>query len=159
MKNMYKKVTAGKKYDLKIATEHNEAMEISKVRAKDLPAIELEFINNNNVGCSLHYGMALYKLLHDMGIESYIAITREENPFTKQNTKHHVSVCYLWNGERRIADPVETVKGNGEFFDVPIEVFKRQKGTILLYDPYGEYGDKLFFEDFLAYPKETILDD
>jgi hypothetical protein len=52
---------------------------------------------------------------------------------------------------------VETVKaGKGEYYDIPIKYYMKEQGTIRLYDPYGVYGNLLFFEGFLNHPIETL---
>ena len=93
---------------------------------------------------------------------------------TKQNVSLHVnnifredeltessvvkeSLTTAKDGKRYIADPVETVKaGKGEYYDIPIDYYMKEQGTIWLYDPYGEYGNQLFFEGFLNHPIETL---
>lgn len=153
----YMEVVTGKKYDLEGATKHNNAMAAAKVKAKDMPNIEANFVRLNNYGCCLHYGMTLYKKLREQLVISFIAITLEENPETQEKSDMHVSVCYTINGKRYIADPVETVKrGKGEYFDIPIDYYNLTQGTIWLFDPYGEHGDELFFKDFLCHPVEII---
>ena len=160
MKNIYEQVTRGNRYDFPGAGKHNMEMIKSDVTAKDLPAIEQAFISENHYGCCLHYGMTLFKLMREAGYEAYIAITKEENPLTGQKTDNHVSVCYIINGERFIADPVETVKGtDGNFLDIPIEDFRKANGTIWIFDPYGEYGGELFFNGFLSHPLDVIQGD
>ena len=126
--------------------------------AAEMPEIEAAFVAENHVGCCLHYGMTLFYKLRLLGIESYILITKEENPVTHEKTDNHVSVCYVQNGHKFIADPVETVKAHGKkyFYDIPIEEFLAQQGTIRIYDPYGEHGGELFFEEFLAHPIEVL---
>ena len=91
--------------------------------------------------------------MKDAGIETYISITLEENPVTHQMTDNHISVYYIKNGKEYIADPVETVKnGKGDYFDIPIDEYIKANGTIWIYDPYGEYGDELFYNGFLNHP-------
>ena len=36
----------------------------------------------------------------------------------------------------------------GDYWDIPIEEYFKNNGTIWIYDPYGEYGDKLFYNGF-----------
>ena len=149
IKKIYNEVVTGCKYDFEAASKHNMEMISADVKAVDLPLIEANFVAQNHVGCCLHYGMTLFAKLREHNVECYIAITKEENPITHKKTDNHVSVCYLKNGKRYIADPVETVKtGKGEYFDIPIEQY--QQGTIRMYDPYGEYGNELFFKGFLS---------
>ncbi len=122
-----------------------------------MPSIESAFISENHYGCCLHYDMSLFKLLREAGIESYVSITMEENPVAHENTDSHVSVYYIKDGKEYIADPVETVKaGKGEYLDIPIEEYWATNRTIQLYDPYGEYGDKLFYGDFLNHPLRIL---
>lgn len=157
---IYKEVVTGNKYDYEKATTHNNEMVSLKVKALDMPSIESEFVAKNHIGCCLHYGMTLFQKLREHSVECYISITLEENPATHKKTDSHVSVCYLKDGNRFIADPVETVKsGKGEYFDIPIETYRKEQGTIWLYDPYGEYGNELFFESFLTHPIETLKGD
>lgn len=156
----YNEVVTGNKYDYESASRHNNEMISAKVKAEDMPRIESLFVAKNHIGCCLHYGMTLFKMLREHLIECYIAITLEENPVTHQKTDSHVSVCYLKDGKRFIADPVETVKAEkGEFYDIPIDCYRKTQGTIKLYDPYGEYGKELFFEGFLSHPIETLWGD
>ena len=153
----YNEVVTGNKYDFEGATKHNGEMIAAKVKANDMPIIESRFVRENHLGCCLHYGMTLFKMLREHLVDCYIAITLEENPTTHQKTDNHVSVCYLKDGKWYIADPVETVKkGKGEYFDIPIDYYALTQGTIWLYDPYGEYGGELFFEGFLNHPIETF---
>ena len=120
IKKIYNEVVTGCNYDIEVASKHNREMISSDVKASDLPHIEANFVAQNRVGCCLHYGMTLFAKLREQNIECYIAITKEENPNTHQKTDNHVSVCYLKNGRKYIADPVETVKtGKGEYFDIP----------------------------------------
>jgi hypothetical protein len=157
----YMEVVNGNRYDYEKASEHNGKMIAEKVIAKDMPSIEARFVSENHAGCCLHYGMTLFKMLREHDIECYIAITLEENPITHKKTDNHVSVCYLKDGKKYIADPVEAVKAGGKrmYFDIPIEYYALTQGTIWLYDPYGEYENELFFEGFLKYPIETFKGD
>ncbi len=153
----YKQVTADGMYDYEVAAEHNAKVLSADVTAAELPLIEANFVAQNHVGCCLHYGMALFAKLREHNVECYIAITKEENPVTHKKTDNHVSVCYLKDGKRYIADPVETVKtGKGEYFDIPLEKYHEEQGTIWIFDPYGEYGNELFFKGFLSHPIEIL---
>ena len=109
IERIYNEVVTGCKYDFEVASKHNMEMVSSDVKASELPHIEANFVAQNHVGCCLHYGMTLFAKLREQNIECYIAITKEENPNTHQKTDNHVSVCYLKNGKKFIADPVETV--------------------------------------------------
>lgn len=125
IKELYYSVVKGNVYDLNKANNHNFELASQNPLAKDIPS------------------MALFKLMRDKGIEAYISITLEANPETGDKTDLHVSVCYVQNSKLFIADPVETIKkGYGEYFDIPIEDFYKANGTIWIYDPYGEFGDK-----------------
>lgn len=153
IKEIYNEVVTGCKYDSEAASKHNMEMIYADVKAAELPSIEANFVAQNRVGCCLHYGMTLFAKMREQNIECYIAITREENPTTHEKTDNHVSVCYLKDGKEYIADPVETVKtGKGEYFEIPIQQFKKEQGTIWIFDPYGEYGNELFFKGFLSHP-------
>ena len=157
IKKYYNEVVTGNRYDLDGASKHNQEMITAKVKASDMPLIEKRFISQNHYGCCLHYGMTLFHILREHMIKCYIAITLEENPITHEKTDSHVSVCYIKDGKRYIADPVETVKaGKGEYYDIPIKYYMKEQGTIRLYDPYGVYGNLLFFEGFLNHPIETL---
>lgn len=160
LSSFFSHVTSGNGYDLDSAITHQARLVQSKIKAKDLPSAMATFIMQNHVGCCLHYGMALFKEFREAGYEAYISITLEENLTTGEKTDSHVSVCYVKDDEMFIADPVATVKGSTEKqYDIPIEEFKEAHGTIWLYDPYGEYGDMLFFEGFLAHPLKTFSAD
>lgn len=157
IKKFYNEVVTGCKYDLEAASKHNMEMFSANVKAAELPLIEANFVAQNHVGCCLHYGMTLFAKLREHNIECYITITKEENPINHEKTDNHVSVCYLKDGKRYIADPVETVKtGKGDFFDIPIEKYHEEQGTIWMFDPYGEYGNELFFKGFLSHPIEIL---
>lgn len=157
IEEIYRETVAGCKYDLEAASKHNMEMVLSDVKASALPHIEAKFVAENHVGCCLHYGMTLFAKMREQNIECYITITKEENPITNQKTDNHVSVCYLKNGKKYIADPVETVKtGKGEYLDIPIERYRDEQGTIWMFDPYGAYGDELFFKGFLSHPIEIL---
>lgn len=155
--SLFSQVTSGNHYDIEKANAHHVEMTLAKVKAKDLPNIEEAFIKQNHTGCCLHYGMMLFKGLREAGLETYISITLEENLTTGEKDDNHVSVCYIKDGKMFIADPVATVKGSTEKqYDIPFEEFKKNHGTIWLYDPYGEHGDMLFFEGFIAHPLKTF---
>ena len=159
IKKIYESVVSGCTYDLAKASQHTNALYLTgNVTAAEMPEIEAAFVAENHVGCCLHYGMTLFYRLRLLGIECYISMTKEENHVTHEKTDNHVSVCYVQNGHKFIADPVETVKTHGEkcFYDIPIEEFLAQQGTIRIYDPYGEHGGELFFEEFLAHPIEVL---
>lgn len=157
MEELYNKVVAGNVYNYHRAYSHNLKLFKEKTVTKKMPGIELDFISKYHCGCCLHYGMALFKLMRDAGYEAYIAITAEENPITHDMSENHVSVCYIKNGQKFIADPFETVRsGKIKYFDIPIEKFAQINGTVKLYDPYGEYGNELFYENFLNYPIEIF---
>lgn len=158
IKKMYKQVVTGNRYDYKEAMDHNLQMMHRQVKARELPDIEAEFVAENHVGCCLHYGMTLFKGLRDAGYEAYIAISMEENPITGQKTDNHVSVLYVVDGQKFIADVVETVK-TGEverFMQIKVNDFCRDHGMVWVYDPDGEHGDVLFFEGFLGYPVQIF---
>lgn len=153
MEKMYKAVVTNNHYDYERANQHHGELISQKVKAKDMPNIESAFIDENHCGCCLHYGMTLFKFLKEAGIDAYISITMEENPITHEMTDNHVSVYYIKDGNEYIADPVETVKsGKGEYFDIPIQEYYKNNGTIWIYDPYGEYGEELFYQGFLNHP-------
>lgn len=157
MEKMYKEVVTGNVYDFDRANAHHGVLIAAKTLARNMPKVETEFISENHCGCCLHFGMALFKLMRDAGYEAYISITLEENPITHQMTDNHVSVCYIKDGKQYIADPVETIKtGKGDYFDITIEKYSKTNGTIWIYDPYGEYGDELFYEGFLNHPLRTF---
>lgn len=157
IEKIYNEVVTGCTYDFDAAIKHNMEMISADVKAAELPFIESEFVTQNRVGCCLHYGMTLFAKLREHNVECYIAITKEENPVTHEKTDNHVSVCYLKDGKRYIADPVETVKtGKGEYFDIPIDYYALTQGKIWLFDPYGEYGSELFFKGFLSHPIEIL---
>ena len=157
MEKMYKEVVTGNRYDYERANQHHVELTLQIVMAKDMPNIESAFIYANHCGCCLHYGMALFKLLREAGIDAYISITMEENPITHEMTDNHVSVYYIKDGKEYIADPVETVKsGKGEYFDIPVQEYYENNGTIWIYDPYGEYGEELFYQSFLNHPLKTF---
>ena len=158
VKLCYSKTVSGNRYDLKGATEHNMAMAEQHVLAEDMPKIESDFIDANHYGCCLHYGFSLFQKLHNNGIPCFICISLEENE-AGEKVDNHVSVLYIVDGKRLIADPVETVKrdGKGEFLNIPIEQFRASEGTLWLYDPYGEHRKEEFFTSFLKYPIEVLL--
>ena len=156
VKEIYDIIVAGKKYDYVRATKHNDDMMENKVLAKDLPGIEEEFLSCSNYGCCLHYAMALFKRLYEAGFICYIAICLEENPQTHSLSDMHCSVYYIEGYKKFIADPVETVKGGkDDYSHIPFDHYHEMHGTIWLYDPYGEHGDKPFFTDFLCFPQKT----
>ena len=160
LSSFFSHVTSGNSYSLDAALAHHAELIKAKAKAKDLPNIEAAFIMKNHVGCCLHYGMFLFKELREAGYEAYISITLEENLTTGEKNDSHVSVCYVKDDEMFIADPVATVKGSTEKqYDIPLGEFKKKHGTIWLYDPYGENGDMLFFEGFMAHPLKTFCAD
>ena len=157
IEKIYNEVVTGCKYDFEAAAKHNMQIFSADVKAVELPVIEANFVAQNHVGCCLHYGMTLFAKLREHNVECYIAITKEENPVTHKKTDNHVSVCYLKDGKRYIADPVETVKtGKGEYFDIPIDHYALTQGRICLFDPYGECENELFFKGFLSHPLEIF---
>ena len=131
-----------------------------KVKAKDLPQIAVRFLQKYHKGGSMHYAMELFKKMYDAGEEVYLAITERES-IVKYRRDIYMSVCYKKDGEWIIADPAKAVaERRTDVYDaIPMEEYKKTYGTIWLYDPYGEYGEKLFFEGFLNHPKETFYSD
>ena len=65
-------------------------------------------------------------------------------------TQNHVGCC-LHYGMTLFAKT-----GKGEYFDIPIEQFLKEQGTIWMFDPYGEYGNESFFREFLSHPIEIL---
>lgn len=157
MEKQFYEVVTGNHYDLKEASKHIDKLGKDKVKAKDMPSIEPKFIRKHHCGCCLHYGMALFKLMRDAGMECFISISREENPVTHEKTDKHVSVYYIKEGKAYIADPVEAVKtGTLGFAKIPLESFIKENGTVWIFDPYGENGDEEFFGSFMATPLATF---
>lgn len=158
IREIYNEVVTGCTYDFEQASEHNGAMYSAGITAAQLPKVEAAFVAEHHVGCCLHYGMTLFYKLRQHNVECYIAVTKEENPVTHKKTDNHVSVCYLKkDGQKYIADPVETVKAQkGDFYDIPIKQYLAQNGKIWIFDPYGEYGGELFFNGFLSHPLEVL---
>ncbi len=154
----YMEVITGNRYDPDGADWHNTEMKALKVLARDMPEAESYFLETNHFGCCLHYGMALFYKLRKLEVPCFIAITFEDDPVTGEQTDMHVSVCYTKDGDKYIADPVESVKRNGEgkYFDIPFDYYCLSKGMVWLFNPYGKHGDELFFEDFLCHPMEII---
>ena len=110
MEKLFYEVVTGNHYDLEEANKHTGDLIKKSVKAKDMPSTELKFIRKHHCGCCLHYGMALFKLMRDAGMECFISVSAEENPETHKKTDRHVSVYYIKNGKKYIADPVEAVK-------------------------------------------------
>ena len=159
MKDIYLKVIKGNMYDSEMEICHQTEVAEKKVKAKDLPEMEMQFLLKYHKGCSIHYAMTLYKMLYDAGKEAYIAIT-ERDSVVKYKRDIYMSVYYIEDGVNMIADPAEAIKTKKEaYYAIPIEEYRKKYGTIWLYDPYGEYGEKLFFEGFLNHPKDTFYGD
>ena len=158
MEKLFYEVVTGNHYDLEEANKHNDKLrKKDKVKAKDMPSTELNFIKEHHCGCCMHYGMALFKLMRDAGMKCFISISVEENPVTHEKTDRHVSVYYIKDGKEYIADPVEAVKtGTLDFTQIPLESFIRENGTVWIFDPYGEHGDEEFFSSFMATPLATF---
>lgn len=153
IKRIYESVVSLGTYSFSRANRHNHEMFELEVSARDLPNIELKFLQENHIGCSLHYSMALLKLLRDIGVNAYICITLEKTPFASQNTYGHVSVYYVFNGEQFIADPIISVQtGNNNFFAIPFYDFLKENLKLWIYDPYGIHGSEPFFDGFLSQP-------
>lgn len=157
IKICYDKVVQGNRYDAAKATQYNVVLGEAKTEAKIMPHAATTFVMLNHFGSDLHYALYLFWKLREYCIECYIAFTKDMNPAVNQKTYNHISVCYVQNGKRYIADPAETVKtGEDKFCGIPIEDYQKDHGTIKLYDPYGEHGSELFFEGFLDHPIETL---
>ena len=158
MEKLFYEVVTGNHYDLEEANKHNDKLrKKDKVKAKDMPSTELNFIKEHHCGCCLHYGMALFKLMRDAGMKCFISISVEENPVTHEKADMHVSVYYIKDGKEYIADPVEAVKtGTLDFTQIPLESFIRENGTVWIFDPYGEHGDEEFFSSFMGSPLATF---
>ena len=101
MEKLFYEVVTGNHYDLEEANKHNDKLrKKDKVKAKDMPSTELNFIKEHHCGCCLHYGMALFKLMRDAGMKCFISISVEENPETHKKTDRHVSVYYIKNEKK-----------------------------------------------------------
>ena len=153
---MYKPFTSlvkGKQYDYNLAARHNLEMSEAKVKARELPAIEEKFLEENEKGGCLQISLALLKRIHETGKEAYLALSITQNPRTGEYNEYYASVYYRAQGSWGIADPVESVKeGKEEIYVVPVYIYQQKHGKIWLYDLYGEHGDKEFFKEFLHYP-------
>ncbi len=157
MEKLFYEVVTGNHYDLEEANKHTGDLIKKSVKAKDMPSTELKFIRKHHCGCCLHYGMALFKLMRDAGMECFISVSAEENPETHKKTDRHVSVYYIKNGKKYIADPVEAVKtGTLGFDQIPLESFIKENGDVWIFDPYGEHGDEEFFSSFMGSPLATF---
>ena len=69
MEKLFYEVVTGNHYDLEEANKHTGDLIKKSVKAKDMPSTELKFIRKHHCGCCLHYGMALFKLMRDAGME------------------------------------------------------------------------------------------
>lgn len=151
MRKIYEKTIENNVYDYAAAQKNLMEVLDQKVKAKEMPSIMAEFVETKHRGCCLHYAMTLYKFMHEAGYEVYLVTTPETDGQT------HASVCYEEAGRRFIADPVETIKtGDWRYAKIPFEEFVEKNEWVKLYEPYGIYGDELFFEKFLGYPKESF---
>jgi hypothetical protein len=157
----YDEIVMGNTLDLENAYKHTQELidSHSELLASDMPSIEKHFLDKNHYGNCLHYSMALFYLLRQHEIESFIAITKETSTNVIPGFNQiHASVCYIKNGQRYIADPTETIKlGKGAYYEIPIAKYLKQHGTIRLYDPYGVHGSRYFFKEFFNYPIEILV--
>ena len=88
--------------------------------------------------------------MHDAGIEAYLAITMTQDSLNGKKNKCYASVYYKLNDSWYVADPVEEIKeGIKDLFEIPLFVFRRKKGKMWIYNPYGENGEMEFFKEFL----------
>lgn len=156
MESIYRNLVMEGKYDCDGAARHRRRLKNCNVKAKEMPAREAEYVLHNRRGDSLQYAMALFKMLRDANIEAYIALVVVDRHRKQPKMNDHFGVCYIdAKGKVYIADPIATImkKGEIEHHRIPIEEYARRKGKIRMYDPYGVYGEKLFFESFLENPK------
>ena len=147
IKQYYEKVVNGNRYDMAVANAHNYLLAEMKVTAKEVPAIEYEFICENHAGSCVHYSASLVHLLHEAGYRAYIATTAN-----KEMRLHHCLVLYFdEKGKYFIADPTKDLEKSNNFANMQIEYdtfLKNEEGNeIAFYDVYGEFADELFFSD------------
>ncbi len=158
---IYNKVTAMGGYDLAKALEHQRSLIDEGVLAKDAPRRMYELTKADKAGCCLNYALSMVHLLHENGMEAYLASTPEENPATGERTHIHASVFYVFKGKECFDDPVKKVMGQkGNFHRIPFENFKQemlQEGEkIQIFDPYGENGEEPFFGTFMSAPMKEF---
>ena len=152
MKNIreqYKKVVVGNRYDLPKAGEHTMSIMNSGIKANKMPETERMYVEANHVGCCLHYSMFLISLLHEEGKECYFTITPEEDG------GNHCSVLYFdEKGNKVIADPVMDIKAGtiDKHMCIPYDEFVENaiRHEISHYDVFGINGEEAFFNEFLA---------
>ena len=147
IKKYYEKVVIGNKYDMAAANEHNAHLAKKAVTAKEVPAIEYDFICKNHAGSCVHYSASLVHLLHEAGYKAYIATTAN-----KELGMHHCLVLYFDDeGNYYIADPEKDLGDGSNLDNMQIdynEFLKNEEGNeIAFYDVYGEFADELFFSD------------
>lgn len=156
VKNIYNEVTGGRSYNEDYAELHFRELVAKKVKAKEILEIEELFIKEFDKGVCLNISLCLICKFHKYGYKAYLAVTKNKDPYTDEII-NHASVCYIENGNKFIADPVATIRyGKENCFGISTKEFSEQEGPIFLYDLCGEYGDLMFFGDFMNHPIEVI---
>lgn len=157
IEKIYAQVVTGNRYDLAMANNHTKSLiKCNKpIKAKDMPKIEADFVRENHAGCCLHFSMYLIYLLKEANIECYLTTTPEEDG------ANHASVLYYDEGKYFIADPVADVINGTVNENMAIDYNEFAQSAIdqnIRHFDFGEYGEELFFIDFLHYPMEFQKD-
>ena len=158
IEKIFKQVTTGMQYDISFANNQQKTLALKQIKAKEIPLLMSTSLKEEGRGCCLNFSLAMIHLLHEKGIEAYLAASPEINPDTGKRTHMHASVYYIQNGNGFFSDPVSAVKdGKENRFKISIQDFKEEmllEGEVIsIFDLYGENGEHNFFGDFTASPK------
>lgn len=158
IERIFKQVTTGMQYDISFANAQQRILASNQTKAKDIPLLMSNSLKEEKRGCCLNFSLAMIHLLHEEGIEAYLAASPEVNPATGERTHMHASVYYVQNGVKFFADPVSTVKeGKKNRFKISEQDFKEEMllsgEAISIFDLYNEMGEHNFFGEFTTFPK------
>ncbi len=134
----YKEFLVDREYNLEDANVH--ILKNSDVSVKDF----VEVFSEKEIGCCLHHATAWLKKLKNMGIESHLAGSLEEDGNT------HACVYFILDGTEYISDVVKDVK-NETFSHLAIDVeeFKKRQinNQLWLYDLSVKNYELKFFQN------------
>lgn len=147
IRSIYEEVKASFKMDLRSAEHLDKEAKAKKTKSKELPF--QSFMAKR--GASLQFAMGMIYILKRNGIKALLVVYRGEGEFSEKPADH-ASVVYRDGLGLYIADFEAEDLNMNKPYRIPLLEYRKKRGKLWIYDPYGKNGSLPFFEGFLKKP-------
>lgn len=158
VRSVYNEIKATFQWDNKEAELINKQLKEDKTSAGRVPVIC--YIKKK--GTSFQYSMAMYDRLMLTGIESYFGVYLGEGLYSESRKDNYAFVLYVENKgifkKYYVADfePQDPKDNILDPVHIPLKQFKKLRGKLWIYEPYGDLKSLPIFDGFFKHPKKMI---